>query len=177
MGPDCQSSISLTQLFSDINQTHFDGFLEVPTLAWNGRLRSTSGRFTPGKPPQIEVASYLVKAPDAEALCRDTLAHEMIHYWLWVMGLPYGHTDRFLNKLNEMGASRYNRNPYPLASRYIYRCQGCHKEFPVRKKLGRLACQDCCQRYGDGRFDGRFQLSLLPKGTRKGTASGSLGGI
>src|SRR5579859_5104971 len=105
--------IDLEELFERINQAHFDAFLERPILRWNTRLRASAGRFVPGSrrffsqlPPAIEVASYLKEEPHALALVADTLAHEMIHYWLWVRRRPYGHTAEFMAKLSMMGASR-----------------------------------------------------------------------
>ena len=60
---------SLEAIFQEINEKHFDGFLDAPVLEWNSRLRSAAGRFIPGRrkffhqaPPKIEVASYLTKS-------------------------------------------------------------------------------------------------------------------
>ena len=54
----------LALIFAQINERHFDGFLDLPTLQWNSRLRSSAGRFFPGSrkwliefPPKIEIAS------------------------------------------------------------------------------------------------------------------------
>ena len=84
-------SPNLEQVFERINRKYFDGFLEQPTLVWNSRLRSSAGRFIPGSrkyflenPAIIELASYLLNETAAEKLIEDTIAHEMIHYWLWL---------------------------------------------------------------------------------------------
>src|SRR3954471_11698297 len=89
----------LVTYFEQINIQHFDGFLDPPVLRWNSRLRSSAGRFIPGSrrflkaaPPVIEVATYLKSEAQAASLIEDTVAHEMIHYWLWVRKKPYGHT-------------------------------------------------------------------------------------
>jgi predicted SprT family Zn-dependent metalloprotease len=157
----------LHRLFERLNGRHFDGFLDPPELRWNSRLRSSAGRFIPGsrkhwreRPPVIEVATYLLSEAEAAALVVDTLGHEMIHYWLWVRQRPYGHTSDFWDKMQEMGVSRYNSVPRLRPYRYVYRCQGCERDFPARKKLGKLACADCCKRSAGGRFDARFQLRL-----------------
>jgi predicted SprT family Zn-dependent metalloprotease len=159
---------SLETLFQEINQRHFDAFLEPPVLGWNSRLRSSAGRFIPGSrkwfrevPPRIEVATYLRNETGAEELIRDTLAHEMIHYWLWVRRRPYGHTDEFLRKMKEMGCSRYNPVPKLRAPKYLYRCPSCEKDFPARRRLGILACLDCCKKEANGKFDRRFKLELV----------------
>ena len=118
--------VDLLEIFKQLNEKHFDGFLDPPVLRWNGRLRTASGRFFPGarqkkfglravaRPPIIEVASYLLQESEGELHIRETLAHEMIHYWLWVRSRPHGHTDEFYAKMTEMGARRYNPVPRRL---------------------------------------------------------------
>lgn len=149
--------------FEEINLTYFDGFLEVPELKINARLRSSAGRFIPGHrkffkvgPPVIEVASYLLHLADSEKHVRDTIAHEMIHYWLWVRKKPFGHTPEFWSKMQLMGVSRYN--PVP---RYAYRCPACENEFLARRRLGSLACEKCCKQHANGRYDSRFKLYMV----------------
>ncbi len=160
-------SVDLYTLFSEINTTHFDGFLEAPVLSWNTRLRSSAGRFIPGSrkflntfPPRIEIASYLQEEQNAYTLIYDTVGHEVIHYWLWVRRRPYGHTAEFLQKMRQMGVSRYNPVPRLRPYKYLYQCQACLKRFPARKKLGTLACANCCTQYSQGKYDSRFQLVL-----------------
>ena len=167
MAPLTALRLDLHRIFQEINFRYFDGFLDLPELKWNSRLRSSAGRFVPGSrkyireaPPAIEVAEYLNQEPNAEALIRDTVAHEMIHYWLWVRRRPYGHSGEFLQKMRAMGVSRYNPVPRTRPYKYIYSCRGCQKEFYARKKLGLLACAHCCQRHSQGKFDRRFKLLL-----------------
>jgi predicted SprT family Zn-dependent metalloprotease len=157
----------LLPIFNRINDESFDGFLDPPKLQWNSRLRSSAGRFIPGKralfhqdPPVIELASYLLEEKQAEDLIYDTLAHEMIHYWLWTRRKPYGHTPEFLAKMKAMGVSRYNTVPRSRPYKYLYRCPSCSKDFPVKRKLGVLACASCCKRFSNGQFDPRFKLQI-----------------
>jgi predicted SprT family Zn-dependent metalloprotease len=159
--------MDLHQAFLRINETHFDGFLDPPALCWNSRLRSSAGRFIPGSrkfwndlPPVIEIASYLMDEANSEALILDTLAHEMIHYWLWVRRRPYGHTPEFWDKMTAMGVSRYNPVPKLRPYRYVYCCPSCGGQFPARRKLGTLACARCCKAHSGGRYDSRFRLEL-----------------
>jgi predicted SprT family Zn-dependent metalloprotease len=171
--PHSQSQLSaycghLLDLFIDINIAHFDGFLEPPHLCWNYRLRTSAGRFFPGSrkyselyPPRIEIASYLRQEKEADKLIADTLAHEMIHYWLWIRHRPYGHTPEFLAKMKEMGVNRYNPVPKLRPVKHIYQCMGCQKEFRARKKLGNLACAECCKNHAGGKYDLRFKLVYL----------------
>lgn len=159
--------MDLESVFQDLNAQHFDGFLDPPILRWNTRLRSSAGRFMPGSRkyfqqfrPAIEIARYLLSEPTASELVRDTLGHEMIHYWLWVRRRPYGHTPEFYAKMNELGVSRYNSVPRPRPYKYVYRCPGCLKEFNARRRLGVLACALCCKAFAGGRYDPRFKLTL-----------------
>lgn len=163
------SDLDLPSLFDALNQRWFDGFLETPALEWNTRLRASAGRFIPGKrslrwrpgrPARIELARYLLEEANSLELVNDTLGHEMIHYWLWTLGRPHGHTPDFYLKMNQMGVSRYNSVPRTRPFRYAYRCPGCAKEFFSRRRLGVLACTVCCTRHAGGRFDPRFRLVL-----------------
>ncbi|HAR41414.1 MAG TPA: hypothetical protein DCS07_02085 [Bdellovibrionales bacterium] len=161
------SSISLETVFDEVNQKYFDGFLDRPVLRWNSRLRASAGRFFPGSrkffyaaPPVIEIAAYLLQENESQQHVSDTVAHEMIHYWLWVRKRPYGHTPEFHSKMNALGVSRYNKVPRLRRFHYIYRCDGCGKEFPVRRKLGTLACSNCCKLHARGKYDSRFILVL-----------------
>lgn len=163
-----QSSLDLLSLFTEVNCVHFDGFLDPPFLIWNSRLRSSAGRFIPGSrkfidqyPPKIEIASYLLEEQNSRHLIWDTLAHEMIHYWLWVRRRPYGHTQEFLKKMKHMGVSRYNPVPRSRPFKYLYRCLACQKHFPTRKRIGALACAVCCKQFSQGRYDPRFKLVLF----------------
>ena len=158
----------LLEYFERINRQHFDGFLEAPVLKWNSRLRSSGGRFTPGsrmfpteRRPTIEVASYLQEEKNGLFLVADTLAHEMIHYWLWERRRPYGHTDEFWAKMTQMGVSRYNTVPKLPPFKYLFRCPGCGEGFVLRKKFrGPRACATCCKKHNRGRYDSRFRLVL-----------------
>ncbi|OFZ69942.1 MAG: hypothetical protein A3K03_06805 [Bdellovibrionales bacterium RIFOXYD1_FULL_44_7] len=157
----------LRHLFDEVNRLYFDGFLDPPVLKWNSRLRTSAGRFFPGSrkyfrfKPIIEVAAYLFEETDALELIRDTIAHEMIHYWLWVRRRPYGHGSDFLTKMRAMGVKRYNPVPRLRPFRYVYKCPACSKEFFARKKLGVLACAKCCRAFSKGRYDSQFNLTLF----------------
>lgn len=162
-----QSYYDLMGLFLKINELHFENEMTPPVLVWNSRLRTSAGRFIPGSrkfwkvyPPTIEVASYLMEEANSFELVYDTVAHEMIHYWLWVKHRPYGHTTEFLLKMKKMGVNRYNPVPRLRPYKYLYACLGCQKSFPARKRLGTLACAVCCKKYSHGKYDARFKLVL-----------------
>lgn len=157
----------LKTAFAEINRLHFDDFLDAPVLEWNSRLRTSAGRFIPGSrkywreyPAKIEIASYLLEEEASQTHIYDTLAHEMIHYWLWVRRRAYGHSAEFLTKMKLMGVSRYNPVPRKRPVKYLYHCATCNKYFPARKKLGPLACAKCCKEHSQGKYDVRFMLVL-----------------
>ena len=172
--------MDLVRVFDQINHAHFEGFLDPLNLSWNPRLRSSAGRFIPisrrliseGELPTIEVATYLQSEAQAATLIADTMGHEMIHYWLWERGRPYGHTPEFLAKMQQMGVSRYNHAAHTRSYRYLYRCKSCGKDFPAYQRLGVLACAECCKQFANNQFDDRFQLQLCQKGSAaEGTPS------
>ena len=169
----------LRKLFDEINATYFDHGLTTPVLRWNRRLTSSAGRFIPARRKRvfrlmgwvpdtgaghgeaaIEIASYLLTIEGGLDQIRDTLGHEMIHYWLWCHGRPYGHSPEFHEKMREMGVSRYNAVPKHRKHKYVYVCPACARNFPTRKRLGILACADCCKTHNRGKFDSRFTLKI-----------------
>ncbi len=179
----------LEELFEALNERHFDAFLDQPKLRWNARFRTCSGRFTPpvrrgsgGSAATLEVARYLWSGPDAlevkRARVQDALGHEMIHYWLWLRGLDYGHTAVFYDKMRAMGVSRYSQ--WACASGgevvqrvqqtlriWVYRCVRCQQRFESKAPLGALACLACCQRESQGQYDPRFLLVEEPDSGRE----------
>lgn len=156
--------MDLLQVFTLLNEEHFQAKLPVCRLIWNSRLRATAGRFGPArygrdhKDAVIEIASYLQKIENGADHIRDTMLHEMIHYWLWYRGRPYGHTPEFYSKMKETGAKRYNPVPIVQSIKYYYECPSCEQLYPARRKLGIVACTSCCKKHNRGYFHRRFQL-------------------
>ena len=110
----------------------------------------------------IEIASYLLDEPNAEELIRDTMGHEMIHYWLWELHKPYGHTAEFHAKMNEIGVSRYNSVPKHRPFKHCYVCSHCDQKIWVRKRLQGAACAACCNQHASGKYHKSFRLQLMP---------------
>lgn len=162
--------MNLDTLFTELRAEHFSPELPVPRLAWNPRMSSSAGRFSPGyarvfasEPPLIEVASYLRSIPDGHTHVRDTMLHEMIHYYLWWQKKPYGHTPEFHSIMRRTGATRFNPVPKLRPVKYWYECPSCKIAVPARRDLGSVACATCCKRHNQGRFHPRF--ILLKKST------------
>ncbi len=164
----------LENIFHELNSAHFNRLLPLPRLSWNARLTSTAGRFCPGSrrifpptPAEIEVATYLRKIPDGGLHVRDTLLHEMIHYFLWHQKRPHGHTPEFHAILKRVGAKRYNTVPQLWPIKYWYECPACHVQVPARRKKGPSACAECCGKFNRGKYHERFRLVALEKGASK----------
>ncbi len=159
------NQFDLEKMFGEWNQDAFEGELSLPEIRWNSRLRTSAGRFIPHPSGcVIEVAAYLRDEKEAEKLIRDTLGHEMIHYWLFVRNLPYGHTPEFHEKMEAIGVSRYNPVPKHRPFKHCYECRGCGQRIFVRKRLRLAACAACCNQHSEGRYDSRFKLKLLASG-------------
>jgi predicted SprT family Zn-dependent metalloprotease len=152
----------LIRIFSEWNLKSFGGRLPVPEIRWNTRLRTSAGRFIPHKQRSIiEIAGYLMDEPDAEALIRDTMGHEMIHYLLWVDRKPYGHTPEFHQIMERIGVSRYNPVPKHRPFKHCYVCSTCEQKIFVRKRLRAAACAACCNQHAKGKYQAQYKLKLL----------------
>jgi len=157
----------LLPLFEELNQLHFGGVLAPPLFVWNSRLRSSAGRFAPGckfpplRPARIEMAQYLLTIENSSHHIRDTLLHEMVHYFLWNQRKPWGHTAEFKQILKRVGASRYNTVPQRSPPRFRYKCPQCQEIYGTKRKIRPSACLPCCRKFSRGKFDRRFLLELL----------------
>lgn len=159
------NQFDLVRMFSEWNLRSFGGELPILELRFNPRLRISAGRFIPCEGSAIiEIASYLMEESNPEDLIKDTLGHELIHYWLWVKNRPYGHTSEFHQKLMEIGVSRYNTVPRHRPFKHIYSCQSCEQKIFVRKKLKTAACAACCNQYAQGKYHKQFKLKLVASG-------------
>src|SRR5262249_9594960 len=114
------------------------------------------------RPAQIEVATYLRDLPDGTMHVRDTVLHEMIHYFLWHQSRPHGHTAEFHRIMKKVGAKRYNTVPKEKAFKHWYECPHCRQGFPTRRRLGASACARCCGRFNQGRYHEKFRLQRMP---------------
>jgi predicted SprT family Zn-dependent metalloprotease len=153
----------LIRLFTEWNLKSFRGELPLLELRWNDRLQTTAGRFIPDrKKPVIEIAAYLLQEENAEFLVRDTLGHEMIHFWLFNLRHPFGHTPEFHQKMKEIGVSRYNPVPKHRPFKHSYVCDQCEQRILARKRLKAAACAACCNQHADGKYHSRFKLRLEP---------------
>jgi predicted SprT family Zn-dependent metalloprotease len=160
--------MNLEILFEQARAQHFSPDLPLPKLNWNSRMRTCAGRFSPGSrafgvaitEPTIEIASYLQSIPEGEKHIRDTLLHEMIHYYLWWKGRPYGHTPEFYTIMRKTGATRFNTVPKLRPIKHWYQCPNCLIKVPARRTLGIVACANCCKKYNHGQFFKGYVLKI-----------------
>ena len=152
-------AVDLVRIFAEWNLRSFEGQLPRPVIRFNSRLQTTAGRFIAARRSAvIEIATYLLDEENAEKLIRDTLGHEMIHYWLWCARRPFGHTQEFWNKMTEMGVSRFNPVPRHRPYKHEYLCPHCKLVIKTRRTMKRAACGACCNEHAGGQFDSRFVL-------------------
>mgnify|MGYP003394087024 CR=1 FL=1 len=155
----------LESIFQSLNLAHFKGELPPPRLEWNSRLSSAAGRFCPGRSQLgqkslIEIASYLKEIEQGADHVRDTMLHEMIHYWLWHKKRPYGHTAEFRQIMRRTGAKRYNPVPKLRPVKHHYQCPECSVVVPARRRLEDVACAACCKKFNGGAYSRRYRLRL-----------------
>jgi predicted SprT family Zn-dependent metalloprotease len=158
--------VELESIFQDLNRIHFEAELPLPRLNWNSRLSSAAGRFCPGRvslgqKALIEIASYLKGIDGGIDHIRDTMLHEMIHYWLWHKKRPYGHTAEFRQIMRRTGAKRYNPVPKLRPVKYRYQCPECLVTVPARRRLADVACAACCKKFNAGVYSKKYRLKPL----------------
>lgn len=172
-------SYALQTLYSKLNALYFDDVLPPCKIVWSRKLTRAAGNINVkervikmSQPILVEAfhndslfpTEYLVcgvPCSDEEQATREILKHEMIHLWLFVQGLPSGHTHTFREKARQIGQPKTRHNialPTPKNG-WIYRCDMCYLEFPRRRKYVRaVACSICCKKFNKGNFDIRFRL-------------------
>ena len=162
-------------IYAQLNLQHFDGILPACEIRWSRRLTRAAGNIrvqsrtiTLSIPLLIDAFESGqthevcgLAACDGGTALRLILAHEMIHLWLHVRGLPCGHTAQFRAKARQIGQPKTRHGialPAPRSG-WVYACAHCHAQIARRRRMSRVgACAACCKRYNGGKFDARFVL-------------------
>ena len=136
-------------------------------VEWTSRLQTAAGR-ADYRQKLILLNPRLSDHP--EEIGR-TLRHELAHFLAQFRAgrrriSPHGpEWQEACRDLGIAGEKRCHTLPFPAkryASRFIYRCPNCRRDFPRVRKLKRtVACLGCCRAYNHGDFDVRFRLKLL----------------
>lgn len=147
--------LELTRLFWDLNGTHF-GFLLPPIdLKFSGRLKTTGGQYFRKPRRLIQISTRYFEMPEPWSEIRDTLGHEMIHFWLDFRGQPCGHTPEFRRMLVACGFNRYSRLR-PVRTKYLYLCPSCGVQY-FRRRKGTWSCGPC----SGPKYNSNFKLQLV----------------
>ncbi len=152
------SIADLQLLFARLNLEHFSGVLRAHRIHYNARLTTVTGRIS-YRPALIELSLPLLSHhPDH---VHDTLLHEMVHAWLFHMGLPSGHGREFKAKMSAVGLDSIYHN-LPVARRrshrrYVLECPRCRLALTRKRRPGvRVSCARCSPR----RFDASVEMRV-----------------
>jgi SprT-like protein len=113
---------------------------------WNGRLRTTAGRYSL-RDHEIQLNPRYLEEHGPRVMERIIL-HELCHYHLHLAGKGYRHRDPdFRRLLADVGGLRYAP---PLsfgksAKLYVFVCRSCGKKYGRKRNLNvrRYACGQC----------------------------------
>ncbi|UOQ84307.1 SprT family protein [Gracilibacillus salinarum] len=148
------SQIVLEKLTQEISEKEFRKPF-VDDVCFNNRLRTTGGRYLPGK-RLIELnPKYFDELGFDEFV--GIIKHELCHYHLHIEGKGYQHRDREFRELLKQTNSPRFCNPLPSKQndfKYQYQCSDCEQVYNRRKRMN-------VNRYRCGKCRGR--LTLLRK--------------
>lgn len=134
----------LQEMVSGISERFFNKpFLDA--VCFNSRLRTTGGRYIPGK-RLIELnPKYFVEGEEKEFI--GIIKHELCHYHLHIEGKGYGHADKaFKELLRTTGSPRFCKPlPSQITEPYLYRCCKCGLLYERKRKVNtqRYSCGKC----------------------------------
>lgn len=136
--------MNLTHYANEFLKEHYNLTLDVPIIR-NNRLRRSLGRFIwsrDKKPIKIELAGFLLKYGHEEVI-KDILRHELTHYALCRLGLPFqdGHP-YFESELKRQGTS--STNTIMIGKYYVLMCLNCRDEL-VTDNIKHVEHIDDCQ--------------------------------
>ncbi|GFH42134.1 protein SprT [Lactococcus hodotermopsidis] len=112
-------------------------------VRFNGRLRSTGGRFFP-KDLHLDFNEKMYDQ-FSEDVFRQIVQHELVHYHLYRAGRGYKHADSdFKNLLAQVGGLRFAPT-LPDSQHLTYVCQTCGQIYLRRRKLAvdNYRCGNC----------------------------------
>lgn len=135
--------MKLTDYVAKVSREDF-GWEFKHQAKWNGRLKTTGGRFFP-KDGHLDFNPRILQV-HGEKVFRKIVRHELVHYHLYFQGKGYRHQDRdFKNLLRQVDGLRY-APPLPYQGKlYHYACQSCGKNYQRKRPLAldRYRCGSC----------------------------------
>ncbi|MFD1672933.1 SprT family protein [Agrilactobacillus yilanensis] len=134
----------LTQLVQQVSQQYF----QKPFLhqaVFNNRLQTTGGRYHL-QDHHIDINPKLLQYYDQTVLV-GVIKHELCHYHLHLLGLPYQHRSvQFKQLLSEVKGLVYTP-PMPKKGQklVVYQCQRCLTPYYRQRRLNpeRYRCRKC----------------------------------
>lgn len=142
----------LQTLTEQISQQFF-GWPFVHRVTFNGRLRTTGGRYLL-RSHDIEINPHHYEKHGLESMI-GTIKHELCHYHLHLQKRGYRHQDKdFKELLQKVGGSRYCPDTglrREVKTRYVYACASCEQRYERKRKID-------VRRYGCGRCRGKLKL-------------------
>ena len=145
----------VNDIYRQLNSLHFDDQLPECKIELSTRLKRTAGKIWPKQ--RLIRLSIPYHNHYGLTEINNTLLHEMIHLWLYLQGLPSGHTPVFRQKLAELGIpDRIHALPMPPSPyKYLYSCPTCHREIQTHKRIN-SSCGKC-----DKVYNPKHQFFLL----------------
>lgn len=127
----------LQSLVQEISQSSFESLPFINTTfkhnaSFNSRLRTTAGRYFISR-GDIEINPKYYERYGAQELIA-TIKHELAHYHLHQMGLPYKHKDKEFKALVKLVNAPMYANPMK-ETKYLYVCSSCGVLFHRVKKI------------------------------------------
>ncbi|WP_099974333.1 SprT family protein [Lactobacillus terrae] len=136
----------LTELIKKVSQNYF-GKPFIHKANFNNRLQTTGGRFHL-KDKHIDINPKILDKYGKDELI-GVIKHELVHYHLYISGLPSQHKDKeFKHLLKKVGGSRYAppmKSTVKSRTRHQYICSNCGLEYLRVKKIDtkRYVCGKC----------------------------------
>ncbi|GEL78782.1 SprT family protein [Tenuibacillus multivorans] len=118
----------------------------VGNAKFNGRLRTTGGRYIPSQ-NIIEInPKYLHELGEEDLI--GIIKHELCHYHLHIAGKPYNHRSKeFRELLRKTGSPRFCRMlpSEEQKKRIKYKCETCGTEYQRKRRinLNKYRCGKC----------------------------------
>ncbi|SET79406.1 SprT-like protein [Oceanobacillus limi] len=148
------SLLNEKQLFNLVNDISIKYFHKpfIDRVYFNHRLRTTGGRYIPGKRVIELNPKYAIEMDHEEFV--GIIKHELCHYHLHIEGKGYKHGDAEFKKLLKETGSPRHCNPLPSSKKkvnYRYECMKCHYIYERTRRVN-------TNRYGCGRCRGKLKL-------------------
>lgn len=135
----------LTKLVHEISMAHFGKPFNDKAI-YNNRLRTTGGRYLPGKRTIELNPKYTTEFDDEEVI--GIIKHELCHYHLHIEGKGFKHGDKDFKALLKATGSPRHCSPLPsMKDRYkhIYKCKNCGHSYKRLRRidLNKYRCGKC----------------------------------